>query len=511
MDFSTDYNSTVSTVSVKATFEDQSTRFGLPVCSFEALTSELKRSFQSFRGSIFYLDDEGDFVVLSSETELRHALKLTPYLRLVLSKRSCSPAKYYLNPWLKKQDPENAAALQPVIISLINQGIKRHCIKRNLDVLKENVDDISKIADILREKPRADLKRKNTDNEEDNSDNCDRKRKRPKLSPEDKIARKEAKKAEKEARKNEKKDKKSDEKSESGSCDTASETSANDKEKRKREKRERKVGKKAERRGRKDKKQAKTSQNVYPAGQTHDLSTDFRALALQAYPADCEENLRAKNYTQIFLDGNNMLFVKKVLRDLTLSPRRAQAEKILATAALSFAQLLGTSVEIIFDSTNLPRGDENSPLNFDGTLPPVGSRVVLPSGTSFLLSSAQPHFSTSDDKLISWARFNRSSEGNSKLDGESVLGTTNGPNPNIKVLVVSSDRALAGELNSLGVAMMTPKKWFSFFEKLLTEAGSVKIGTSSAKYEEDVFGDWCGSKFPELLPKLGVIRQTHSQ
>jgi len=261
-----------------------------------------------------------------------------------------------------------------------------------------------------------------------------------------------------------------------------------EKKERKREKRERKAVEKEVKRPRKEKR-AKTPQNK--GGQTTERAADFRDLARGAYPSDCEENIRAKKFTQIFLDGNNMLFVKSVLRNLTLAHKRAQAEKILASAALAFAQLVGTSVEIIFDCTCLPSGDD-SVATFTGTLPSVGSRIVLSGGNTFLLSSARPHFSTSDDKLISWARFNLCSGGNPKFSGESIPV---GPNPNGNILVVSSDRALAGELNSLGVTLLGPKRWFLLFEKLLTEASPAGAPSASSK---DVFDDWCARCFPEL-------------
>jgi len=297
-----------------------------------------------------------------------------------------------------------------------------------------------------------------------------------------------------------------------------------DKKERKREKKERKHDKhdkhdkcdkhdKREKHGKHKRYQRSKTFDASSNGQTHDLANEFKKLALNSYPSNCDEKVRRKEFSQIFLDGNNMLFVTNALRHNTLSGKRAKAEQMLATAALTFGQLVGINTEIVFDSTALPRAStdgiesvETVPLN-GTTLPPVGRKGVFQSGNSFMVSSAHPQFGTTDDKLISWARLNISSAGSSS--------TSASPNPNSGVLVVTSDRALAGELGSLGITLMKPKMWFSLFCSLVNNdvnssnvnandnanSGSSKNTSEMVDGNEPenshAFDAWCARHFPQ--------------
>jgi len=244
----------------------------------------------------------------------------------------------------------------------------------------------------------------------------------------------------------------------------------------------------AEKRARKtDKKEAKTKRKATKTegidiavekkegGQTHELSKQFLQLAPEAYASNVREMILSKGFSKIIIDGNNMMFVTDGLRRNTLHGKRKQAEKLLSIAALAFSQLVGVTTEIIFDATHLPKKrdagnldeaprpsvEKSSVPTFTTEIakiakdfPVVGVPVNFTDGTSVLVSSARPEFATTDDKLISWARANKQELSPSGLR-------------NSDIVVVSSDRALAGELYSLGVTLIKPGNWIGLFASLL--------------------------------------------
>jgi len=215
-------------------------------------------------------------------------------------------------------------------------------------------------------------------------------------------------------------------------------------------------------------------------GQTHELSKQFLQLAAEAYLPNTGEKILAKGFSKIVIDGNNMLFVTDGLRKNTLHGKRKQSEKLLSVAALAFSQLVGITTEVIFDQTQLPRKrdaflqDEVRPSLVKSSIPTftteiakiakdfpiVGVPINFADGTSVVVSSARPEFATTDDKLISWARANKQ-------------GLTSGL-LNSDIVVVSSDRALAGELYSLDVTLIKPGNWITLFASLLGEETSQK-------------------------------------
>jgi hypothetical protein len=210
-------------------------------------------------------------------------------------------------------------------------------------------------------------------------------------------------------------------------------------------------------------------------GQTHELSKQFLQLAPEAYAPNVREMILSKAYSKIVIDGNNMMFITNGLRKNTLHGKRKQSEKLLSLAALAFSQLVGVTTEVIFDATHLPKKRDDSIL--DGAsvpsvekssvpaftteiakiakdFPVVGVPITFTDGTFVLVSSARPEFATTDDKLISWARANKQEL------------SLSGPR-NSDVVVVSSDRALAGELYSLGVTLIKPGNWIGLLASLL--------------------------------------------
>jgi len=231
-------------------------------------------------------------------------------------------------------------------------------------------------------------------------------------------------------------------------------------------------------------KQAKVETDIFEkkeGGQTHELSKQFLQLAPEAYAPNAGELILSKAFSKIVIDGNNMLFVTDVLRKNTLHGKRKLSEKYLSVAALAFSRLVGVTTEVIFDQTHLPKNRDAS--NLDMTprtpillssvatftteiakiakdFPVVGVPINFTDGTSVLVSCARPEFATTDDKLVSWARANKQ---------EPTAGLSN-----TDIIVVSSDRALAGELYSLGVQLIKPGNWITLFASLLGEDSSQK-------------------------------------
>jgi len=223
-------------------------------------------------------------------------------------------------------------------------------------------------------------------------------------------------------------------------------------------------------------------------GQTHSLVSEFQQLALSAYPADVVEKIRSKKFAKIILDGNNMMFITDGLRKNTLCHKRVLSEKFLSIAALAFSKHFGVNTEIVFDTTLLPSSGA-----FTAGLPLVGQMTVVPgSGNTFEISSARPLFKTTDDRLISFARTNLSVVATAPLSSA-------GPNPNAEIIVVSSDRALAGELSSLGMFLMKPMVWVSLFVSAIVKPQNMPVdaengGKRDNKEMAKHFDQWCSEQ-----------------
>lgn len=106
---------------------------------------------------------------------------------------------------------------------------------------------------------------------------------------------------------------------------------------------------------------------------------------------------------QVYLDGNNMMFVVDSLRRLCLNRAGKKTERALGEIAAAWNDQLGIpNVDLVFDSTN-QTGQ-------------IGSVMV---------SSAQPQFRTTDDMFVEIARRPENQEKNKRT------------------IIVTSDRALA--------------------------------------------------------------------
>lgn len=135
---------------------------------------------------------------------------------------------------------------------------------------------------------------------------------------------------------------------------------------------------------------------------------------------------------KLYLDGNNMLFVSKYLRDLALKRNKAQAERVLSELARNFGQVQNLALtHVIFDkTTSIERGD------------------------TFVVSSASSQYQTSDDALIEIAK----QASNVKVDS---------------CLFVTSDCKLRKRLREIGAKVIKPKQWFAFTLQRIKEVTQI--------------------------------------
>eukprot|EP01090_Pellita_catalonica_P001232 TRINITY_DN1092_c0_g1_i1.p1 TRINITY_DN1092_c0_g1~~TRINITY_DN1092_c0_g1_i1.p1 ORF type:complete len:389 (-),score=64.75 TRINITY_DN1092_c0_g1_i1:72-1238(-) len=140
--------------------------------------------------------------------------------------------------------------------------------------------------------------------------------------------------------------------------------------------------------------------------------------------------------SHLYLDGNNMLFLTKYLRELTLSKRRSAAEELLSSIACEFgkAQQL-SNVTMAYDATKLP----NIPAD------PTAA-------TQFVQFCARPKYKTADDYLVELA--------------------TNDPKVSSAVFV-TSDRELCERLKSAGALLVKPKKWLIHAASVLANSSDL--------------------------------------
>lgn len=156
----TEKHSTDALPCVKATFENAIVRFQLSALSYDSLLGKLKDKFPTFTGRVHYVDVEGDFVVISSDEELRHALdicKNAPVLRIVCSNwypyyffalvdpYCSSVGDAYMSRWIHRHFPQETAQLQPLVLSLVTQGFSKKEIKQNQDIITTCEGDVAKV------------------------------------------------------------------------------------------------------------------------------------------------------------------------------------------------------------------------------------------------------------------------------------------------------------------------------------------------------------------------------
>jgi len=472
-----------NTTNIEAVFEGEVKTFPSST-NFVSLVDTLKKSFGDI-GSLFVLQGSGAFTAVSSDVELEGAkANAVSSLRIFLTPNVGNGSGYlarkYLTKWMQKNASGSIPVAQHVVASLVVEGFKPKVIKKNFHLILENAGDVDMTLAIFHSSFQAKnnfkaLKRRNSSNE------GSRKKRRCSGGRGSKNS------------------------SDRMAVDTPSDSGN---------------------------------------GQTHELAKEFLEIAATAYPEDVGQKLKAKQFAKVILDGNNMLFVTNGLRGATLHGKRTKAEKMLSVAALAFSQIIGITTEIVFDATKLPKA-KNSDLKaismpeipivhsnlseFSAQIsqiaidfPVVGVPLIFPNGTVVSVSSARPEFDTTDDKLIAWARANSqqpavpsstTTMSNSSQEPAAVSTSTTTTTsttlttattstnvatttstasplviPNSSILVVSSDRALAGELCSLGVSLMKPGVWISFFVALISAEESASKGSAFQSFDNWVSG-----------------------
>ncbi len=130
---------------------------------------------------------------------------------------------------------------------------------------------------------------------------------------------------------------------------------------------------------------------------------------------------------QMYLDGNNMLFVDEKLRKLCLSRRKSVSEKLIANLAIELGKKLGLEeIILIFD---------NSKNIYKTTIDSLNLCVV----------SAKPDYETSDDALVNWMEKKESFE---------------------NILIVTSDIGLQSRLKDKGVKhIIKSGNWFKLVKE----------------------------------------------
>jgi len=260
-------------------------------------------------------------------------------------------------------------------------------------------------------------------------------------------------------------------------------------------------------------------------GQTVSLAHDFIKLAEQAYPSDAGEKLLGNKYTKLILDANNMMFLSSAFR----ACRGKKVEKLLSIAAFAFSQLVGIDTEIVFDNSKLPSAANLPPVEIDvavgnnptlqqlnteiakfaNNLPLVGVTAVPPAGTPFKISTARPNFKSTDDMLISYFR-NQQAVAVAPTTTTTTSTVTSSSSITVspqQTLIVTSDRALAGELYSFGVTAIRPSKFIALLASLIQiiskDACPLQTTESDAPMEpkevekkekaasQKIFEDWC--------------------
>jgi len=131
-----------------------------------------------------------------------------------------------------------------------------------------------------------------------------------------------------------------------------------------------------------------------------------------------------EDITHLYIDGNNLLYIAKNIRNMTIRRKGNKAQEILVGSFEFFSSFVKglESVFIIFDYTSS-----------------VYEKTVGVN-TRFTITSARPQFTTSDDALVSVAE---------KIQMKD------------RSLFVTSDRGLCSRLLALGSKVVKPKTFFN--------------------------------------------------
>ncbi|CAF4153762.1 unnamed protein product, partial [Adineta steineri] len=135
-----------------------------------------------------------------------------------------------------------------------------------------------------------------------------------------------------------------------------------------------------------------------------------------------------RDIEQVYLDGNNMMFVVDSLRRLCLNRAGKKTERAIGEVAAAWNQQMHIpNVELIYDSTR-----------------------QLDQIDTVKVTSAQPKYKTTDDMLVD------------------IVHRPENHEKNKHTIVITSDRALAVLLQREGCLLVKPKNWFAHCVMVLT-------------------------------------------
>eukprot|EP01123_Difflugia_compressa_P008616 TRINITY_DN2614_c0_g1_i1.p1 TRINITY_DN2614_c0_g1~~TRINITY_DN2614_c0_g1_i1.p1 ORF type:complete len:339 (+),score=45.46 TRINITY_DN2614_c0_g1_i1:38-1018(+) len=142
-----------------------------------------------------------------------------------------------------------------------------------------------------------------------------------------------------------------------------------------------------------------------------------------------------KQFERIFLDGNNMRYCVRSIRNLSLG-RGCRGDKALASLTELFCiHVTNCVIDLVFDHTS------------------ISTSHHFANGSVLNVSSARPKHTTTDDSFVEWATLH--------------------PDSLSKCIAVTSDVELCGRLSLVGMATTKPSHWFNFVVGLLTEDNQV--------------------------------------
>jgi hypothetical protein len=151
----------------------------------------------------------------------------------------------------------------------------------------------------------------------------------------------------------------------------------------------------------------------------------------------------------LILDGNNMLFADDDIRKLALKGKRREAEKLLVHLALEYAKAANIDeLTVIYDVTKLSfdwsKLSSSDELVKEGIVNETNKHIKL------RVSSANPHFTNSDDALVAMA---------GELSKDELT----------RKLFITSDRELMKRLDDVGSQVMKTGVWFKIARAKLGE------------------------------------------
>lgn len=161
-------------------------------------------------------------------------------------------------------------------------------------------------------------------------------------------------------------------------------------------------------------------------------------------------NVWPAEVSRLYLDGNNMIYVAKPMREKAI--RHQWNSACLALASVAFE----------FTKNHLPAAVKTT-LVYDSA--PLSMTQSYRALDNFQILSARPVFATSDDALVHWAQENAALQQR---------------NPPVVSMVVTADRGLRERLAAVpGVVIVSPKSWMTFAATMLDKEKKMNIGENN--------------------------------